>query len=447
MSPRKIVLLLITTLILIGGSRLLDAARQTPAGPASASVNLGLEGAAPALHMKTTDELIEFWKARVARDPRDFISLTYLGESYIRQGRETGDVSAYARAEAALRKSLEINSQYEPTLAYLGAALFVKHDFNGALELAERVYAADPNALQALATLGDAQLELGRYAEAETAYRHLADKAPSPPVYSRLARLAWLQGHPDEALESMQKAATEAATMGLTGESLAWYHIQLGELYFNTGQYDQADVHYTTALNSLDNYYLALAGLGKVRAAQGKYDAAIAFYERAIAIIPQPDFLAALGDLYALNGQPDKAQRQYDTVEFIGQLEAINQVIYNRQLALFYANHDWKLGESLDLVQKELVIRKDIYGYDTLAWALYKNERYSKAAEAMEQAMQLGTRDALLYYHAGMIAKALGQTGEAKRLLSEALAINPYFDPVQSRIAREALSLFLAAPD
>jgi len=130
---------------------------QTPAVSSPASVTLGLEDAAPVLRMKTTGELIEFWKGRFERDPRDFISLTYLGEAYIRQGRETGDVSAYERAEATLRRSLEINSRYEPTLAYLSAAVFVKHDFQGALELASRVYAADPRALQALATMGDAQ--------------------------------------------------------------------------------------------------------------------------------------------------------------------------------------------------------------------------------------------------------------------------------------------------
>jgi len=126
-------------------------------------------------------------------------------------------------------------------------------------------------------------------------------------------------------------------------------------------------------------------------------------------------------------------------VEFIGKLAAINQVVYNRQLALFSANHTRNLSEALTLASAELAGRKDVYGYDAAAWALYKNGRYAEAAEAMDEAMKLGTRDASLYYHAGLIAAGLGNQQRAHTLLTEALAINPEFDPLQARIARETL--------
>ena len=57
----------------------------------------------------------------------------------------------------------------------------------------------------------------------------------------------------------------------------------------------------------------------------------------------------------------------------------------------------------------------------------------------MQQAMKLGTQDALLDYHAGMIAKSLGDTAQARLLLSRALARNPHFDLLQARVARAAL--------
>ncbi len=440
MSQRKIILLIIASFVIIGGTYLVSALRQKAATATLSQATIGLEDSTSTLHMKTTDELITFWKQRFERDPHDFISLTYLGQSYMRKGRETGDVSEYERADAVLRKAMEIDSQYEPALAYLSADLFVKHDFLGALQLASRVYTNDPRALQALATVGDAQLELGRYAEAEAAYQKLAEQSPSAAVYGRLARLAWLQGHPNDALTWMQKAVDKSSETGLSGEGAAWYDFQLGELYFNTNQLQQADVQYSAALKEFDNYYLALAGLGKVRAAQGRTNEAITFYEKAVAIIPQPDLLAALGDLYSVTRSPDKAKREYETVEFIGKLQAINQVIYNRQLALFDANHNRNLVESLSLAQNELVNRKDIYAYDTDAWALYKNGRYAEALQAMQQAMKLGTRDALLYYHAGMIYSALGNHEQAQNMLSEAMAINPHFDFMQARVARETLT-------
>ena len=440
MTQRRTLLLLLAVLVIIGVSYWSSTFRSASSSRTPVDVSIDAENPALAPGMKTTDELIEFWRARFDRDPRDFISLTFLGEAFIRKGRETGDVSAYDRAEAALKKALEIDPNYDGAIAYLSAVRFVKHDFSSALDLAQQVYAVHPGALQALATIGDSQLELGNYAEAETVYKQLWDKNPSPAVYSRLSRLAWLKGNPTEALSKMQQAANEAKALDLAGENVAWYQFQVGELYFNTGQTDEAARNYTAALDSFNNYYLALAGLGKVRAAQGNYAEATDFYERAVAIIPQPDFLAALGDLYTLTGHTDKAKRQYDTVEFIGKLATINQVIYNRQLARFYTNHDQKLETALQLASNEIAVRKDIYGYDTLAWALYKNGRYQEAAQAIDQAMKLGTRDALLYYHAGMISVGLGDQARGQKLLSEALSINPHFDLLQARIAQATLS-------
>jgi tetratricopeptide (TPR) repeat protein len=238
----------------------------------------------------------------------------------------------------------------------------------------------------------------------------------------------------------MQKAVDNSNQRGLTGENAAWYDFQLGELYFNTNQLPKAEAQYTAALKEFDHYYLALAGLGKVLAAEGRYNQAIPLYEKAVAIIPQPDLLAVLGDLYSVTGNADKAESEYRTVEFIGKLQAINQVVYNRLLVLYDANHNRNLEEGLKLAQNELANRKDIYSYDTAAWALYKNDRYAEALQTMQQAMKLGTRDALLYYHAGMIYSALGNTEQAQNMLSEAMAINPHFDLMQARVARETLN-------
>ncbi|HLB46895.1 MAG TPA: tetratricopeptide repeat protein [Anaerolineales bacterium] len=439
MSRRKTIILLGTTLAIVAYSYL-DPFHLFDKGAKSPLQDVTRIDGRELADLPPVDQAIRFFQERIKRNPQDAVSYTLLGEMYMRQARETGDVASYQRAEAALREALELLSGYIPARASLAAVLYAQHNFVEALELAGQVYQSDPRSTQALATLGDAYLALGNYQEGEEVYQELLQKNPTPPVLARHAHLAELKGKPEEALQLMQGAAGEALDSGGSKESVAWYLLRLGDLYFNTGRMDEAGEHYEAALRVLDNYYLALAGLGKVRAAQGRYPEAIAFYEQSVAIIPQPDFLAALGDLYTITSQPDKAQRQYETVEFIGQLAAINKVVYNRQLALFYANHDRKLNESLDLAQKELAVRKDIYAYDTLAWALHKNGRNAEAAEAMEQALKLGTRDAPLYYHAGMIYKASGDYARAQTMLSEALAINPHFDLVQAQIARLTLA-------
>ena len=346
MFQRRNILLLIAALVIVGVSYWAATLQRAAGSPTPVAVSLDLESRPAAPGMDTTDQLIKFWRGRYEHDPHDYISLTFLGEAFIRKGRETGDASQYQSAETALNKALAINPNYDGANAYLSAVRFVTHDFRGALALANRLHAANLSALQPQATIGDAQLELGNYPEAETAYQALLARNPSPAVYSRVARLAWLKGNPDKAIEWMKQAVDETAELGLTGENAAWYQFQLGELYFNTGQMDAAAQQYTAALETFNNYYLALAALGKVSAAQGHYDQAIGYYQRAVAIIPQPDFLAALGDLYAITGQPEQARSQYGTVQFIGQLAAINQVIYNRQLALFDSNRTYFLRAS-----------------------------------------------------------------------------------------------------
>jgi lipoprotein NlpI len=57
----------------------------------------------------------------------------------------------------------------------------------------------------------------------------------------------------------------------------------------------------------------------------------------------------------------------------------------------------------------------------------------------MRRALALGTRDAMLYYHAGTIDRALGDTARARTELKAALAINPYWHPTQPALARAML--------
>ena len=84
-------------------------------------------------------------------------------------------------------------------------------------------------------------------------------------------------------------------------------------------------------------------------------------------------------------------------------------------------------------------MRHDIYTWDALAWALYKNGQYNEASEASRKALQFGTRDSLLLFHAGIIAQHAGKTDDAKALLSEALDTNPDFHLLYSAEAKKQL--------
>jgi hypothetical protein len=182
-----------------------------------------------------------------------------------------------------------------------------------------------------------------------------------------------------------------------------------------------------------------VAGRARADAALGNIDAAIAGYRAAIAISPQPDTLTLLGDLLAESGDARAAAEQYATVHVIAHLQGSGGLVYNRQLALFEVNHAENVADALALSERELKDRKDVYGYDTYAWALLANGRSADADAAMAKALALGTRDATMLYHAGEIALAVGDGARGRRLLEDALGIRGALDPLAA--ARAAASL------
>jgi len=215
---------------------------------------------------------------------------------------------------------------------------------------------------------------------------------------------------------------------------------------FQIGDYALADKAYLAALDEYPSYYRALGGLAKVRAAEGKLNDGVEFYKKALAVVPFPEYAAALGDVYQKLGKLDEAKREYDLVEFIGHLSQLNQQIHNRDLALFYADHDIRLDESLALARKELEVRRDIYTWDVLGWSLFKNGKYEEAADAVSHALQQGTVDAQIDFHAGMIYERLGELGAAKTFLGRALSVNPQFHVLHAEIARSELARLETEP-
>jgi tetratricopeptide (TPR) repeat protein len=443
------VLVIGAALAIVAGSYALSTTRPTPVthplAQADAPEQPALTGPGDAPTGSQTgiaaiDHAIGQWTANLARDDRDFLSATYIATLYEARGRLTGDIGDYSRAQAAVQQALAAYPDYATAAVLQARLLQTLHDFPGALAAAQAILQKDHTVLQALATAGDAKLELGDVSGAAAAFNELEKAAPGAAVTARLSRLAFIQGDTTSATALAQRAWDEATASGQTGASLGWYAYLAGMTAINTGAPGDAETWFKRALAVWPESFLALSGEARAQAAIGQTDAAIATYKQAIAIAPQPDALTALGDLYALRGDAKLAADQYATVEAIGHLAAINQTVYNRQLVLFSVNHDRDLASALTLAQQELAVRKDVYGYDAYAWALLANGRAADAEAAMTTALAFGTRDALLLYHAGEIAKALGHEAQARDFLTQSLAITGALDPLAASKATATLA-------
>ena len=420
------------------GCGILSSSSSTPPPPVPAATTLPSD-------TEGTESAIRFLEDRVSRDHDDFIAYNKLAGYYLQHQRETGSLNSLDLALRAASASLaampaEMN---KGGLAALAQTEYASHEFTSARDHALQLAELDRAKSYPYQLLGDASLELGDYDKATSAFGQMERFGRgSVGAETRLGRAALLHGQTEAATRHLSDALALALVQEPPSrETIAWIRWQLGEAAFSIGSYETAEQRYRDALVTFPDYYRALGSLGRVLAALGDVPGAIEQYERAISIIPDPSFVAALGDLYKISGREKEAKAQYDLVEHIARLSAMNGVLYNRQLALFYADHDVKAEEAYASAAKEYAVRRDIYGADAVAWTALKAGKPDEAQSAIKEALRLGTRDAKLFYHAGMISRAAGDFASARDYLERVLKLNPQFDPMQALNARHALEM------
>jgi len=322
-------------------------------------------------------------------------------------------------------------------------AAAARHDFARALQLAQQAVRLDPEDPDAQGVLGDALVELGRYNEALSAFQQMLDTRPDLNAYVRVAYLRELHGDPSGAIDAL-KLAVEATRPA--GETAAWVHWQLGNLYFNTNAPENAAAEYESALDAFPEYVHAVAGNARLAAARGDYDKAIELYRDVTARQPVVEYVATLGDVYRAAGRSVEAQHQYDLVGAIDELYRANGIDTDLEMALYQADHD--LDPEMALAQARAAYEarpESIRAADVLSWALYKAGKYAEALQHSREALRLGTQDSLLLFHAGMINDSAGDHEVARVYLSRAVEINPGFSVLYAAAARTTLEALRGA--
>lgn len=374
-----------------------------------------------------TDGIIEFWEARVRSSPGDFTAYNKLALAYIQRARETGDVTDYARAQAAVDASLESlpDDNYD-ALALLASLQVTRHEFALALETARSAKALDPSDPFAQAVTGDALLALGNYDAALETYRELVETSPGLTSFSRLAHIHELRGDAPAAEAAWQNAFNTDDSR--RPENTAWARVEYGHYLFTQGDLAGAAAQYQSSLEAFPGYVHALAGQARVAAANGLYDEAIALYDQVVTRQPVLEYVSALGDVYLVAGREADAERQYELVASIDSLYRESGINTDVQMALFLADHDLRLEEAVDQAFGAYETHpNNIHTADALSWALHKTGRDDEALTYSEQAVRLGSHDPSLLFHAGMINFRTGNHETARGYLQRVVDTNPRF--------------------
>jgi tetratricopeptide (TPR) repeat protein len=374
-------------------------------------------------------------KIKLAPDEPDGYNL--LASAYSQKARETGDFSLNAKAEQALARSLEVAPDNYDALKLRAKNLLTYHRFADALEVARRVQAMRTQDHDVYGILTDALVELGDYEEAARAAQTMVNLRPDTASYSRISYLRELHGDTEGAIEAMRTAVKAASPQD--PENLAWCRVQLGNLLLNAGKLTEAEREIAKALQTFPDYHMAREAKARTRIAAGDLESAINIYRQEQELDPDSaDAALALGDLYTKQGKAEEAKRQYERFE---SLERANAAAENdwHHLVYFWADHNQNLDEALALARRARETRADIHTCDALAWTLFKRGQFSEAKASIDEATRLGTRDARILYHAGLIYNELGEHRKAAEYLKLALEMNPSFDILQTDTAQRVL--------
>ncbi|MFI5479140.1 tetratricopeptide repeat protein [Streptomyces rubiginosohelvolus] len=374
----------------------------------------------------------------VESHPKDAPSLATLGTAYVEWARRSADTAYYARAEQALKRSLEAQpGERGNGAAWLGLAALAnaRHDFLAAKRWGETVKKQQPKAWNVYPVLIDAYTGLGDRKAATAATEMFGELRKGVPALARTADLYRGNGWREDALATAREAADRATQPAEKAEALH----RLGELAWERGEPKEAVAQFDAALRTDSGQLTSLAGRARALAALDRTDEALAAYQSALEKLPRPQYALELGELYESLGLDGDARTQYAKLREMVAAAKKDGVDESLVLARFEADHgDPEAAVELLRAQWRGQHRSAAVA-DALGWALHRAGESEEGLEYAQLAADTGVRNASYAYHLGVIQRELADYGPARRNLEQAVRTNPAFSPLAAPLAQEAL--------
>jgi tetratricopeptide (TPR) repeat protein len=404
---------LVALVVGVAGARFVSFDGDASPAPPVASANAA----------RTLSDRVTTLEQSVAADPDNIGARQALGVAYVRRAAENGDPAFYGLAERSFDEADALVPSDPMTLLGRGALALSLHDFARAKELGLQVTDALPSSPDALGLLVDAQVELGDYDGAAITLQRMLDVRPGLPALSRASYLRELHGDLPGAVDAMRRA--EVAGTGAPFDR-ATVTVLLGDLYYESGQLDEALSAYNSSLDSSPGLVAGEVGTARVLAAKGEVAAAIEVLTPVVDRQPVPGALVLLGELQESAGQTTQAVATHELVRAVASLQEQAGQVVDLEMALFEADLGTDTGRAVALARQAYEARPDnVFAADALAWALFRHGDAAGAVPFSEQAVRLGTADSMLHYHAAEVFAAVGDVERAATSLRVTADLNP----------------------
>ena len=273
------------------------------------------------------------------------------------------------------------------------------HARKGAFEKAKTRYhlaiELDPELSLPHFQLGYLLTQQGKFEKAIPFYQKAIALYPNHTgAYYQLANAYFRVGKQDEGKRQLEKFR----------EIKAKERFNLAERSLKKGEIDEALTAFQRTLDMDAAFAPAYARLSAIALQQNDLETAAEYLQRALEI--RPNFAAGhyqLGSIYHQQGEIEKA---------IGAFEAALTLRPNfaqacNTLAWLYAESEKNVDEAITLARKAVKLKPTASHWDTLAYALYKAQRYKEAAEAITTALDLQPNDPDYVARQKLIQKAI----------------------------------------
>jgi tetratricopeptide (TPR) repeat protein len=374
---------------------------------------------------QTTKATAARLQGTVNKNPKDIKAQISLAGLFITEARATGNYAYYDKAAMKYISNILKNDPQNFEALTLKSLLYLsQHHFADGLATAETAKNINPYNAFVYGILVDGNVEMGNYDSAVANAQKMMSIRPDLRSYARAAYLREIYGDYPGAAEAM-KLAVEAGAPG--DEGTEWCRVQLGHLYENSGDFKNAAINYTIALENRKNYAYALAGMARIAVVNKDYEKAIALYQQADTMVNDFLFKEELVDVFTLTGQNEKAAATskiiIDELTKNATAAATDENIghyADRELAYAYLkinNADKALEHALAEYNRR---PKNIDANETLAWVYYQKGDYGKAIPYIKEALKTNSKNPLLLCRAGLIFEKTGDKAKAKEYLEQA---------------------------
>ncbi len=373
-----------------------------------------------------TDKLL----AKIKANSSDTKAGLALANAYIAEARISGNTAYYDKAALNTVDNILSKEPANYEALMLRALLQLsQHHFADGLATAKTAENINPNNAFVYGLLVDANVEMGNYDAALEAADKMVSIRPDLRSYSRIAYLREIHGDYPGAVDAMKLAVQAGITAEETTE---WCRAQLGRLYENMGDIQNAGLQYNLSLAARPGYANALAGLGRIATHQKKYDSAVYYYEQANNFINNFGIQQNLALAHSNAGQAEKANTiNKEVIAAMNKTAAISNDdpaaghYSDKELAYAYLqnhNYDKALQHALAEYNRR---PKNIDINETMAWVYYKRNETEKALPYLNAALVTHSMNPVLLCTAGLIYAQTGNAEKGKLMLKLALKHNP----------------------